>query len=274
MRLLLAVVALLLAPGVAGAAVTPGDYGGGGFSGGDATWMSGRIDTALNVRISGSTQLGCGLGSFDAQTKVAADGSFTFSRLRTTRVNGHVVRADVTVEGRFDGAAGSGRLTARVRDRAPGGKVERCGTRKPRPWKLNLRPVAGAPASPQARGAYLGLTAQTGGIPRAFALKVNRAANRIEEAIFLYTAPCQKGEIKLINNVTPGGPIAAGGAFALRERFTLVGGRLRERYRVRIDGQFTAGGVSGTLQVTAAIRRNGRTVDTCDTGPVAFAASL
>jgi hypothetical protein len=269
-------VVLLAVPGVAGAAAAPGDYGGGGFAAGSGqpTWMWARIGADGSARIGGRTQLGCGLGWFDAQPAVAADGSFRFSRSRVTRERGHVVRAVVTMSGRFDGAVATGTLRARVRDRTPRGTIQRCATRRARPWKLHLRPAAGAPAPAQASGAYLGLTSQAVGVPKPFLLRVNRKATRVAVAIFDYTRQCAKGGISL-NNITPGAAIRPDGTFALRERFRLRFRRgIRERFRIRVDGRFAAGGVSGALQVTTVARRRGRVIDRCDTGPLTFAALL
>ena len=275
--LILAVPLLLVAPGVAGAAPTPGDYGGGGFdAGGKPTWMWARLAPEGQVRVGGRTQLGCGLGSFDGQTALAAGGSFRFSRTRWTREAGHVVRAIVTVAGRFDGALGTGTLRARVRDRLPNGGVQRCRTPHARMWKVHLRPGAGAPGAPQPGGGYLGLTSQAMGTPKPFVLGVNRRATRVGVAIFEYVRQCGRaGWQRALNNVTPGGRIGAGGTFALGERFTLrYRGGIRERFRLRIDGQFTAGGVAGSLRVSTVVQRRGRTIDTCDTGALTFSALL
>jgi hypothetical protein len=272
--LLLAVAVLLAAPGAAGAAPVPGDYGGGGFAGRNSqpTWMWARIGADGSARIGGRAHVGCALAHFDAEPRIAPDGSFRFSRVRTTREMGHVILADVTVSGRFDGAVATGRLRARARDRTPGGAVQRCAAR--RSWKLHLRPVAGAPAPPQPGGAYLGLTSQTVGVPKPFVLHVNRAATRVGIAIFDYTRVCRRGGIPL-NNFTPGAPIRPDGTFALRDRFTLrFSGGVRERFRIDVDGRFAAGGVGGTLRATTVARRRGRVIDRCDTGQLSFAALL
>lgn len=273
--LVLCVAVLLMVPAAAGAAVTPGDYGGGEFTGreGWATWMWARVDPDGAARIGAATQLSCGIGRLDAELALAPDGTFTVSRRRVTRERGHVVRANVTVTGRFEGALATGTIRARVRDRTPRGTVQRCSTRG-RPWKLHLRPAAGAPGPPQANGEYLGLTDQAIGMPKPFVLAVDRRAARVQVAIFEYVRRCRQGT-RSLNNVTPGGRIRADGTFALRERFTLrYRDRVRERFRLRVDGRFTAGGVAGALRVTSVARRGGRVIDRCDTGQVGFAALL
>jgi hypothetical protein len=274
--LLVAFLIVLVAPGVAGAAVTPGDYGGGGFAAGSGqvTWMWARIGADGSARIGGRAQLRCGIGWFDAQVALAPDGSFRFSRIRTTREAGHVIRAEVSMSGRFDGAVGAGTVRARVRDRTPRGAVQRCATRRARPWKVHLRPVPGAPAPPQPGGIYLGLTSQAGGVPKPFLLRLNGSGTRVGVAIFDYTRQCRKGGISL-NNFTPGGPIRPDGTFTLRERYGLpFRGGIRERFRIRVDGRFTAQGVTGSLRVATVARRGGRVIDRCDTGQVGFTALL
>jgi hypothetical protein len=274
--LLLAVPLSLVAPGVAGAAVTPGDYGGGGFAArtSQVTWMWARIGADGSARIGGRTQLGCAIGWFDAQPALAPDGSFRFSRVRTTHERGHVIRARVTVAGRFDGAVATGTVRARLRDRTPRGTVQRCATRRARPWKMHVRPAAGAPAPPQPGGAYLGLTSQALGVPKPFLLRLNGSGTRVGVAIFDYTRQCRKAAIAL-NNFTPGARIRPDGTFVLRERFRLpFKGGIRERFRVDVDGRFTAGGVSGSLRVSTVARRGGRVIDRCDTGALTFAALL
>ena len=273
---LLAAALLLVAPGVAGAAATPGDYGGGGFAPRthQPTWMWARVAPDSSARIGGRAQLACGLAWFDAQVTVAPDGSFRFFRRRVTREGGHVVRANVTVAGRFAGGLATGTLRARVRDRTPRGTVQRCATRGARAWKLNLRPAAGAPGPAQPSGAYLGLTSQAAPAPKPFVLRVNRRASRVALAIFDYVRRCGRRSLRL-SNVTPGGRIRPDGTFSLREGFTLrYRGGIRERFRIGIDGRFTAGGVGGSLRVTTVARRDGREIDRCDTGPLTFAALL
>ena len=73
----------------------------------------------------------------------------------------------------------------------------------------------------------------------------------------------------------PGGPIAADGAFSLRERFTLRFSNARERYRVKVDGRFTPHGVAGILSIaTVARSRAGAVIERCRTGRVAFVGAL
>jgi hypothetical protein len=277
-------VLLLGAPGVAGAAVNPGDYGGGAIKAGSraghtstgSSWMWARVGADGHARIGGRVNLGCGLAVFDGEVTPAADGSFAFTRSRRYRSRGHRLRAIVTVRGRFDGAAASGRILAGLRNRHPDGKVRRCATsRRGARWQLRQPAAPSAPAPAQARATYRGLTSQSGSEPRPFLLRVARAGDRIVTSVFEYTRACRKGEF-FLNDVSPGARIRPDGTFTIREGFTLPYVRNDERFRIRIDGQFRAGAVAGTLRVTTVLRRrgSGRVTDRCDTGPLTFSAAL
>jgi hypothetical protein len=276
--LLLAVSLLLVAPGVAVAAPIPGDYGGGAVRANSelpgTSWMWARVGADGRARVGGAASLACGLGRFDAEVVPAADGSFVLSRVRRGREGGHRLRAVVTVRGRFDGSSASGTVNARLRNVSPNGRVRRCSTSGARPWTLRMRAAPGAPAPAQARAVYSGLTDEPGPVPRPFLLRTSNDGTRVAVAIFEYTRRCRRGSF-FLNNFTPNGTIRADGTFAMRERFTLrYRGGIRERFRIRVDGQFTAGGVAGGLRVSTVVRRRGRAIDRCDTGALTFGALL
>ena len=277
-----AVVVLLGAPGVAGAAVTPGDYGGGailpGTKVGRATpgssWVWAQAGADGRVRLGGAVAVGCGLSEFDAEVTLAADGSFEVTRAYRWRVRGHRLRSLVTVRGRFDGAGASGELGSNFRNRHPNGRVERCNTGDWKGWQLRMRPAPGPPAAAQPGATYHGLTSEPRR-PRPFLLRVDRGGGRVTASVFEYTRRCRVDVIPL-NEVSPGARIRPDGTFTITERFRLNYGRERERFRLRVEGQFAGGVVSGTLRVTSAVarRKSGRVVDRCDTGPLTFAASV
>ena len=281
--LLCCLLALLVAPAAAEAQAVAGDYGGGAITRGSkpldvavgSSWMRARVGADGRARIGGSAKVACGLTSFDAEVAVAADGSFRFSGVWRTRERGHRLRAIVSLRGRFDGATASGTVRGRLRNRHPNGRVRRCSTRGARRWQMRLRAPAGPPGPPRARATYHGLTAEQADVPRPFVLRVGRRARRVVVSVFEYTRRCSQGAFTL-NDVTPGARIRPDGTFAIRERFTLRYFRNTERFRVRVDGRFVAGGVTGTLRVTSVLRRRagGRVADRCDTGPVGFDARL
>jgi transposase len=162
-------VLLLGAPGVAGAAVTPGDYGGGALkpdkagrlkSGEGWTWA--RVAADGRARIGGGFTAPCGPARFDAEVTLAPDGSFRFSRSRKMRVPGGQVRVVVTVAGRFDGTGATGTIGARLRRRGGGG-VRRCSTRGA--WQMRMPTVSPTPGAAQPSGVYLGPPSQQGNVP-------------------------------------------------------------------------------------------------------------
>lgn len=281
--LLCCLLAMPAAPAAARADVVPGDYGGGVIARGSkalrlavgSSWMWARVAPGGQARIGGVARVACGLTRFDAEVALAPDGSFRFSRVRKTREAGHRLRAAVTVRGRFDGAAASGTVSGRLRNRHPDGVVRRCSTRGARRWQMRMRAAAGPPGPPAAGATYRGLTAQQGDVPRPFLLRVAGSGSRVAVAVFDYTRRCSEQEL-FLNDITPSATIRPDGSFTIRERFTLRYIRVRERFRVRVDGRFTAGGVTGALQVTSVARRrsSGRVVDRCDTGQVGFDARL
>jgi hypothetical protein len=283
----LAVAVGLLAglPASAGAQGLTADYGGGavggdpgrGFRGLGTVWMSaaaGGGEPAATARVIGEASLECGLARFDARASLAPDGSFTFTRARRWRDAGARLRAVVTVSGRFEGETATGTIRARLRTRHDG-RTTRCSTGPARPWRMRV-PIAGAPAGAPAAGAtYHGLTTQIEDVPPPFLLRTSADGARVATAIFVYRRVCRRATF-LLNNLTPGAPIAADGTFTLRDRFRLRFTDVVERFRVVVRGGFTAGRVQGTLRVTsvARSRRTGRVVDRCDTRDVGFGAHL
>jgi hypothetical protein len=274
-------VLLLGAPGVAGAAVTPGGYGGGALRVGAKPrlavgdgWMWARVAADGRARVGGQFHVRCGGVRFDAEVALAPDGSFQGSRVRRVREFGHRLRTVVTVRGRFDGTSASGTITGRLRNRHPDGVVRTCTTRGAQRWQLRMPAVPAAPAAPQPRGVYRGLTSQQGDVPRPFVLGVTRRGN-VKTTVFEYKLTC--GKLSYVsNNVSPAARIRPDGSFRVRERFALGPRRMPERVRVQVDGGFRAGGVAGTVRVRSVVRnrRTGRLIDRCDTGPLTFAASL
>jgi hypothetical protein len=278
LRLLLpAVVVSLAAPAVAGAAIPPGDYGGGGLYAGSLrkgdSWMWARVAADGRARIGGAIKVPCGLVRFDAVVTPAADGTFAFTRVRRVPASG--LRAVATVEGRFEGGAAYGELYGRLRVRRPGGRVVRCTSGLPTPWQLRQPPPPQAPGPPHPRTTYLRLTSEQARTPRPFLLRVGRDTGRVAFAVFEYTRQCQRRRY-VLNDVTRGAPIRPDGTFSISNRFTLRYSDVRqnERFHVQVAGAFAAGAVTGTLRVTSVARRRGtrRVVDRCDTGPLTFGA--
>jgi hypothetical protein len=276
----LAVVLLLGASGVAGAAVTPGDYGGGAIGpperpdhliGRDTAWLWASALPNGNVVLVAELPMRCGrYGFFSKVVRPAADGTFR-STDRTRFGNRRVDR--MTITGRFDGTSASGTLRASVTLRRGSGSVRRC--RSPRiPWQMRMAAPPGPPAPPQAGATYHGLTSQRDKVQaHPFLLRVDDTGTALTTVFFTFIRDCRRPSYYMYN-FSPRTKIAPDGTFSIRERSTLRRPGERERFRDQIDGHFTAGGVVGTFRIRSVIRRKGRVIDRCDTGPLTFSAVL
>jgi hypothetical protein len=208
---------------------------------------------------------GCGVAKATRAIGLAADGTFTLDTTERRRVGGGVRQiSEISMSGQIVGPVASGTVRARVTFRRGGRALERCnsGTRE---W--NAR-APGATAVPGA--AFYGLTGQTG---RPYPIVVSVGGSRVRLAAFDYRMRCRRAGFEW-ENITPGGRVAADGTFSLRERFSRRWRVGRERFRVKVDGQVTAAGVSGTLSVTSVLRSpSGRLLDRCTTGRRTFSAT-
>jgi opacity protein-like surface antigen len=250
----------LLAVGLP-ATANAADYGGGTAPGSfrraddQLTLISFRMADDGTGRATIAVATPCGAIRARPRIGLAADGTFAVDVGRGTGKR----RTEITMSGQMVGPVASGTVRATVTVRRRRQVVDRCDSGV-REW--NVR-AAGAVAAPA--GAYYGLTSQT------FPLVLGVAGSRVRVAAFRYRVDCGYEW----ENVTPGGRLAADGTFSLRERFSRTFREGRERFRVKVDGQVTATGATGTLSVTTVLRsRSGRVIDRCRTGPVAFAALL
>ncbi len=255
---------LLLFPAAVGAA----DYGGGTApdsvrrANDQLTLVGFRMADDGSGRAIVKVAAGCGAAKAARDIGLAADGTFALEVTKTERVGGGVrQRSEITMSGQIVGPIASGTVSARVTFRRGGRVLERCnsGTRE---W--NAR-AAGAATSPGA--AYYGLTSETA---RPFPIVLSTGGSRVRVAAFDYRMRCRRGGYEW-ENITPGGALAGDGTFSLRERFSRRYAEGRERFRVKVDGQVTATGVTGTLSVTSVLRSpSGRVLDRCSTGRRTF----
>jgi hypothetical protein len=205
---------------------------------------------------------GCGAAKATRTIGLAADGTFTLQATQTKRVGGGVrQRSEISLSGQVVGPVAGGTVRGRVTFRRRGRVLERCdsGTREWNARAAGAATVAGA--------AFYGLTDQSG---RPFPIVVSVGGSRVRVAAFDYRMRCRNSGFEW-ENITPGGRIAADGTFSLRERFGRSWRTGRERFRVKVDGQVSATGASGTLSVTSIVRsRRGRVLDRCTTGRRTF----
>jgi hypothetical protein len=195
---------------------------------------------------------------------LAADGTFTLEKTQERGVGGGLrQRSQITLMGQMVGPVASGTVRGRVTFRRRGKVVEKCASGD-RVW--NARAAGAAAAS---SGAFYGLTSQTS---RPFPIVLSTGGSRVRVAAFDYRMRCRQGGYEW-ENITPGGPLAADGTFSLRERFSRRYDVGRERFRVKVDGQVTATGATGTVSVTSVLRSpSGRVLDRCSTGRRTFTA--
>lgn len=209
------------------------------------------------------------------KAQVAPDGTFSLDyrirgRLRDVRGS---QSTRIRVSGQVAGTSGTGTVTINARLRRNGRIVERCNPAL-RAWQVRLRSATPRLAGPvQPNGSYFGTTSQIEGRVRPFVLRVDPRGRRVRTAAFEYAQRCGRGTWQW-ENITPGGRIV-NNEFHLRETFRYGWSDGIERYRVRVDGVFDGGGVTGTLSVTSVFRSaSGAVKDRCRTGRVAFDAAL
>jgi len=209
----------------------------------------------------------CGVGALVQDVQLAADGAFAFRGTVENRFPGGVRRrARVVGSGRVVGSAASGTVRARLTLTRHGRVITRCRTGD-RTWQARDPFSLGPPSPARPNTAYYGITTQT---HRAFpiVLKVDATGRRVTTVAFEYRHRCKNRDDVELDNITPGGPIAADGTFHLLERFTLHYAEGNERYRVAVDGRFATDGMGGILKVKSVLRsrRTGRVLDRCTTG--------
>jgi len=264
------------------AAAQATDYGGGtapesfSKSGRQLTLVGIRTTDTGRARVRVGVSARCGFSRLRHPVQLNPDGTFAFEvnvqphRLRENRFVRQFAR--IAMSGQVAGTTASGTARVRIVKRRGGRVIARCRSGN-RPWQARVAAPESTPAAPVPGGAYYGLTSQRR-VPFPLVLRVDPNARRVRVTVFDYRQRCRKSFFEW-DNVTPSGPIRSGGAFRLRERFTFHWLEGPERYRVRIDGQFTPSGVQGILSVTSVLRsRSGRVLDRCRTGRVTFAALL
>ena len=233
-----------------------------------------RTATTGQARVWVKIAARCGVGPATGPVTLNPDGTFAFRRTVRDRLGDGIRRtARIRMTGRVVGTAATGTAVARLSFRRHGRVTAKCssGTRT---WQARVAASLGAPAPARPNAGYYGFTSQQAGRVWPLVLKVDATGRRITTAAFDYRHRCSSGKTYELDNVTPGGAIAADGTFHLRERFTLHYAEGNERYRVAIDGRFATDGMTGSLSVRSVLRsRRGRVLDRCTTGQTTFAAT-
>lgn len=275
-------VALAQAP-----ATTTGDFGGGAIAV-PVNENSVARDMLLSIRAVASGRIGvdgqmytsCGHATIKGKTSLAADGSFTLRGTATRKpVVGVTERTTFTVTGTLTADGGTGTAQASVRAKAGKRAARSCNSRTVS-WTVR-RPgeaAAPAPAPAPAEATLFGLTAQSGTNARkAVVLHVTKAGRAIDRFVLAFRARCEERRIVVTNDVnySPEFAVAADGSFRFAERFRVNFADVAQRTTIVVRGQFDqAGAVAGRVAVTQRYtnRRNGKRVDVCKTGTLAWSA--
>jgi hypothetical protein len=233
------------------------------------TLRTGEEAVTLRTRV----HLGCGAAALERRVALAPDGSFSITATVRDKAPEDLRRiARLSISGELVGTTASGATSARLTFRRRGRTVAACRSGL-REWQARVAAAESGSGPPRAGGAYYGLTSQANR-PHGFMLRVDAAGTRVGPAAVEYRRRC-RGRSFETGNITPAGDIAADGTFSMRERFTVRYADATERFRVKLDGQFTRTGVHGTLSVTSVARsRAGAVIDRCRTGAVTFAGAL
>jgi hypothetical protein len=241
--------------------------------------LSIRAVASGRIGVDGQLYTKCGHATIRGKTTLRPDGGFRLTGTATRRpVLGVTERTRFTVSGTLSADGGSGTARATVRATARKRASRTCRSRSVR-W--NVRRLAATPAAPApapAEGTLFGLTAQDGAnAKRAIALHVTKGGRTIDRLVLGFRASCDRGRIVVTDDIhySPEFDVAADGSFRSVERFRLRFADVTQRTTVVVRGQFDqAGAVAGRLSVTQRYtnRRNGRSVDVCKTGTLAWSA--
>lgn len=267
-------------------ATTTGNYGGGAIAVpvdedtvAKDMLLAIRAVASGRIGVDGQMYTNCGHATIKGKTSLAADGTFTLRGEATRRpVLGVTERTTFTVTGRMtaDGG-GTGTAKATVRAKAGTRAARTCKSRTVS-WSVRRPAEASAPAAAPAEATMFGLTAQSATNARkAVVLHVTKAGRAIDRFVLAFRAPCEERRIVVTDDVnySPEFEIAADGSFRFVERFRVNFSDVAQRTTIVVRGQFDqAGAVAGRLAVTQRYhnRRNGKAVDVCRTGTLAWSA--
>jgi hypothetical protein len=207
------------------------------------------------------------------EVPLASDGRLAGGGVHRAAGSGGSQEGTWSFSGRFRGrdvATGTARLqmTVRLKD----GQSFQCDTGVVR-WTVRdpLR-APGTGALGRAR-TYFGHSEKRVRRPRAapLLLRVSRGARSLALS-YLQNVRCQVRGLEFVTHSVRGVPIERGGSFRERTAFTEDLGEETERVTVSVLGRFNRSRVSGRLRVRVRILRDGRQVDRCDSGRLAWAA--
>jgi hypothetical protein len=235
------------------------------------TTRSGGAITVLTKPVVRCRPRGTGSVELRGGGRISADGAFT-ARLsgRSSLTRGFTGRATMT--GRVSGGRVTG--TVRVRLFQDGRRVCQGSVSVA---AVSAQTLGTAPAAPSPGATLMApIASPTRYLGGSFVLRVAGDGRRIVATNGQAFTRCRRSRFNALSepNYSPGFPIAPDGSFVFTERYTLRYSDALERVTYRVEGRFVAGGATGTVRVSSVVRsrRTRRTVDACESGPLAFSA--
>lgn len=202
------------------------------------------------------------------QAAVANDGTFAVPMRRTFRDGRTRVTETVMLAGKLEGPRASGTVTSastRGKQRCSGSTT----------WTAVQPPKpAGAPTAPVAGALLLGVITRANRLPYQVLMRLTADGKRIRRMNLNLPWTCD-GREGVLTFYELGSAIGPDGRFTYTAPFRGTFARTTERGRVRVTGQFTADGATGTVEVSSTVRsRRGKrgVVDRCKSGRRSFTA--
>ena len=277
------IAALIGAAPAAAQAPAAADYAGGNVVDADpGKRFNGRVgDSAVSLSVSenGSNIQAaivvlhaCRGGAYEVssggQAPVASDGTFSVPMRRTFRDGRTKVSETATLTGKLEGARASGTLTSTSRrdKRRCKGSATWTAVQPPRPSAAPTAPVVGA--------LLLGVITRANRLPYQVLMRLTADGKRIRRMNLNLPWTCD-GRESVLTFYELGSAIRPDGTFTYTMPFVGRFSRTIERGRVRVNGQFTADGATGTVEVSSTVRsRRGKrgVIDRCKSGRRVFAA--
>lgn len=240
------------------------------------------------VLVSAQADRGAGTVRFTVDTALACEGTertVDVAAFGTAQLSGESFQATltrqlsggapgsvtITIQGTFaeDGASGRVQVTGRAggRDCAPGSPV--------RAWRARtLTTPAGRPTSPASAldGFGLGDRGLGVGLLAPVITQVDDAGRQLA-VVSAARAICTRSKEELpLTSVSPVARIRSGGRFRADVSESTTIGDVRARVTYRLGGRVRADAIGGALRIVVRVQEDGRTVDTCTTGLIEFAA--
>ena len=285
--LAVAVPVTLAAPAVAEAPSPPrGNFGGGALvspprdilgAGNAIVSLRARPERKLDVEA--TLRARCAGGDVAAETKIAADGSFSIDGTAIQEPDPVTrITTRYKLSGRFTTAnAANGRLSATI-ERSVEGRTTTCRTGS---VKFAVRrPVTGVGRAGAPKAArYYGTTAQraAGGPNRPIVLRIAADGRRITRALFGESVRCSDDRVAIgVEAPRTNVRIDARGRVRDRDRYTITRGETVVHVDDRFTAQLGSKGARGTFSLSdrTTDRASGRTIQTCKSGTIRWRASL